>query len=291
MKNNGQSGARSGDHTHASVRRSDVQAWVTDRTTALKPSTLGTVYTILANIFRTAVQDGLLAKTPCERIELPRETRAEAVPFGPSAVNALAEAVGERNRALILTAATTGMRQAELFGLTRDRIDFMRRTVKVDRQLVAVDKDGAPLFGPPKTDASVRTIPLPQVALDAISAHIASYGVAADGLLFTTGSGTPWRRNNFHRQVWTPALKTVQLPPKATFHGLRHTYASLLIHAGESPRAIQGWLGHKSITETFDTYGHMWPSDHESTRAAIDAAFDPHRVDESLTQTASEEAS
>lgn len=103
--------------------------------------------------------------------------------------------------------------------------------------------------------------------------------------------GVQWRRNNFHRQVWKPALAEVVLPDGATFHGLRHTYASLLIHAGESPRAIQGWLGHKSITETFDTYGHMWPSSEETTRAAIGAAFDPTHVHESLTQTASGEAS
>ncbi|WP_373291221.1 tyrosine-type recombinase/integrase [Pilimelia anulata] len=43
-------------------------------------------------------------------------------------------------------------------------------------------------------------------------------------------------------------------------HTLRHTFASMLIAAGENPKAIQTWLGHATISETFDTYGHLYPS-------------------------------
>jgi integrase len=50
-----------------------------------------------------------------------------------------------------------------------------------------------------------------------------------------------------------------------------HTFASALISAGCSVKAVQSALGHESAAVTLDTYGHLWPSDEDKTRAAIDA--------------------
>jgi integrase len=65
------------------------------------------------------------------------------------------------------------------------------------------------------------------------------------------------------------------LPHKAPlrFHDLRHTCASLLIAAGAHPKAIQERLGHSSIQITMDRYGHLLPGVHESTTAALEAAW------------------
>ncbi len=68
----------------------------------------------------------------------------------------------ERYRALVVLAAGTGMRQGECLGLSVDRVDFLRRSITIDRQLVLVGT-GPPAFGPPKTEASVRSVPLPDV--------------------------------------------------------------------------------------------------------------------------------
>lgn len=54
-----------------------------------------------------------------------------------------------RYRAVIIFAAAMGMRQGECFGLTVDRVDFLRRQVRVDRQLLAA-RAGIPEFGAPK---------------------------------------------------------------------------------------------------------------------------------------------
>ena len=53
-----------------------------------------------------------------------------------------------------------GLRQGECFGLTVDRVDFLRRQVRIDRQLIAA-RDGVPEFGPPKSKAGFRTVPMP----------------------------------------------------------------------------------------------------------------------------------
>ena len=53
-------------------------------------------------------------------------------------------------------------------------------------------------------------------------------------------------------------------------HGLRHFYASLLIHKGCSPKVVQARLGHATNAETMETYGHLWPDDEDLTRVAVD---------------------
>ena len=62
--------------------------------------------------------------------------------------------------------------------------------------------------------------------------------------------------------------------PKGTrFHDLRHFYASTLIAANLNPKVIQARLGHASITETMDTYGHLFPDAEDLGRGAIDAVL------------------
>jgi integrase len=66
------------------------------------------------------------------------------------------------------------------------------------------------------------------------------------------------------------AAKAAGLPAGASFHDLRHYYASLLIQHGESVKVVQKRLGHKSAVETLDTYSHLWPDSEDRTREAVD---------------------
>jgi integrase len=63
-----------------------------------------------------------------------------------------------------------------------------------------------------------------------------------------------------------------------TFHDLRHTYASLLITAGEHPKVIQEAMGHSSIRVTLDIYGHLMDGMTASARTAIDSFGPPLSV-------------
>jgi len=261
----------------AGVRRNDIQRWVNARAKTeenpdgLAPATLKKVYGFAASIFREAVRDGYLAKSPCDRIELPIVEDEEATPLTPEQLGAVVAAISPRYRALIIAAAGNGMRQGELLGLTVDRVDFLRFKIKVDRQLIGV-KDGKPIFGPPKTASSKRTVPLPQVVADALSAHLATCGEGPERLILTNNNGYPIIRRHFY-DAWKRGLSRIGMPEDTRFHVLRHTFVSLLIKANESPKAIQRWVGHKSITETMDTYGHLYEESEETARAAIDAAL------------------
>ena len=272
-----------GDRAIASIRPSEVQAWVKGRAEVLAPSTVEVVYRYLVAIFRAAVEDRVIAQSPCRGVKLPKAERRQVEPLAVEVVQAITDAMPDKYRALVTLAAGTGLRQGEAFGLTVDRVDFLRRTVKVDRQLVLLPGAG-PEHAPPKTQASYRTVPLPAVVVDALAAHLAAYPAGESGLIFTNDQGDPISRTRFSDQVWRPALKRAGLEG-AKFHDLRHFYASLLIRHGESVKVVQSRLGHASAAETLDTYSHLWPDSEDRTRAAVDAVLG-QSADQVRTETA-----
>jgi len=163
-----------------------------------------------------------------------------------------------------------------------DRVDFLRRTVTVDRQLVTPTK-GAPRFGPPKRAASNRVVPLPAVVADALAFHLQKYGEGPDGLTFTNGRGLPIRRNSFS-PIFRRAADEVGIAQGDGFHELRHHYASLLISSGCSVTVVQRRLGHATAQETLDTYSHLWPDDDERTIDAVDMAWNAALVESTLNE-------
>jgi integrase len=241
----------------------------------LAPATVEATHRALAAVLKAAVVDRVLTTSPAVGVKLPRVDRPKVQPLDLDQVLALAEAMPVRARASVLFAAGSGLRMGETLGLSVDRIDFLRRTVRVDRQMIT-PAHGEPHFGPPKTPSSRRTVPLAQVTLDVLAAHLARFP-AVDGLVFTSRHLQPWRRGTFAELV-RQAREDAGLPASVTFHDLRHHYASALIAAGCSIKAVQEALGHKNASETLDTYSHLFPSDEDRLREAVQALHGPSRV-------------
>ena len=166
----------------------------------LEPSTVELVYRYVVAIFRAAAADRVISQNPAIGTRLPRAEPRRVEPLEAEVVQAIIDTVPDRYRALVVLAAGTGLRQGECFGLTLDRVDFLRRQITVDRQLVLLPGSG-PVFGAPKTQASYRIVPLPAVVLDTLAAHLARYPVGLDGFLFTNHAGDPIRRTRFS-DVW-----------------------------------------------------------------------------------------
>ena len=217
----------------------------------------------------------------------PSRSQSGSSRWPPNEVEALIAAMPERYQALVVLAAGTGLRQGEAFGLEVGGVDFLRRTLEVRQQLVTMPGK-PPYLAPPKTPSSYRTVPLPQVVVDALAAHLAAFPTVPveildathkpepksrqAALVFTTPAGVPVRRTRFS-PIWRPAATAAGLGDGVTFHDLRHYYASLLIRHGESVKAVQRRLGHKSAVETLDTYSHLWPDSEDRTREAVDAVL------------------
>lgn len=187
-------------------------------------------------------------------------------------VDALVAATPERYRALVITAVGSGLRQGELLGLRAEDVDLERGLVHVRHQLVSVPGVPAQL-GPPKTVSSLRTVPVPGFVTAALTEHQLAFPAGPFGVLFTNKRGLVVNRQSLHRS-FRYALRTAELPITVTFHQLRHTYASLLIEAGESPTVVAARLGHKNATETLQTYSHLWPSSEDQTRLVLSRAFE-----------------
>jgi len=269
------------------IRPTEVQGWVKDLSTKLAPATVERCYRYLAAIFAAAVADDLIRKSPCRGITLPSHPKARIVPWSTDNVLLAIRSLPPHYEVLGVLAAATGLREGELLGLTLPRVDMLRRTVEVVEQMVTVS-GRPPFLARPKTTASVCSVPLPDVALTAVAAHLTARPAmpvhchretptgelieVTEPLLFTTLRGAPIRRQTFNN-AWTDALLRAGLPGGTHFHALRHYYASMLIAGGEDVKVVQARLGHASARETLDTYGHLWPNSEGRTRAVVDSMF------------------
>lgn len=259
----------------SAVRPSEVAAWQRDllqRTE--KPLAAATVKRIrgqLSAMFKAAILDRVVTSNPVAGVKAPTVVREVIVPLTVEQVAELEAGMPKRYQAIIALVAGSGLRPSEALGLTVDRVDFLRKTIRVDRQLVGRLPGGEPVFGPPKTPRSNRVVPIADVTVKRLARHVAQFP-PVDGLLFTTSQRGAVTREVFGK-AWRPAAEGIGMPKDKGLHQVRHFYASLLIAAGRSVKEVQARLGHTSAVETLDVYSHLFPDSEDGTRAAIESAL------------------
>lgn len=264
-----------GDVPLARLRTTQLQAVVKSLEATLMPSTIGVVVQHLRQVLNGAVIDRMIPTNPAAGLKLPRVTPSEVVIPTPSEVQSIMAAIDERQRGLVAVGAGLGLRQGEAFGLSVDRVNFLRRQVVVDRQLKRSATRSE--LGALKTANSYRTVPLPSWVGDELARHIERFGNDdPDGLMFVAAMGGRLRRDQWNRRVWKPAV-TAAGRPDLGYHSLRHFYASVLIDRKHSPVAVAKRLGN-TPTMVLETYSHLWPDVDDLTREAIDAVFAPEVV-------------
>jgi integrase len=261
-----------GDRPLGALRRPDCTAFVAALAAKpLAPSTVHTVYAVLRSLMQSAVEDQLIPANPCSRVPLPRLDKRVVVPLTADAVSALAGEMPARYEVAVWLAAGAGLREGEALGLTVPRVEFLAR------RLVVVEQMQNKVLSPLKTRASKRVIPVDDLVLNAITAHMQRWAPGAGQILITNRLGRPVQRNSFGF-CWREAVEAAGLPAGTRFHDLRNFYASSLIAAGLHPKVIQERLGHATMAETMDTYGHLFPDASEHGRGALDAMFAPAGV-------------
>jgi integrase len=262
----------------ASLRRSDIQAFVVALShTHLGPRTVDAVYKIVAMICRSAVYDQRLQTSPCFKIKVPEAPPRTLQALAPDQVRRLLSTCKDEHHAVLAVGVGAGLRQAEVLGLCADHINLLKKELRVERQCLtlSVGERQPFLTDHLKTKASRRRVPLPDFVVKALDAHLQAAQLGPQGALFLSSRGNLWRRDAFNTFLWKPSLESAGLDRGYGFHSLRHTYASGLIAQGIHPRVIQARLGHASITETMDTYGHLFPDADEATSSALDDLFGP----------------
>jgi integrase len=256
---------RLGELSLTSIRRSHVQAMVSWLSERLSPGGVRFTVVVTGSVFKAAILDRRVAVSPCTGVKLPESRRDRVEVMTTAQVLLLEDAMPPTWRAIVVLGAGAGLRQGEALGVTQDRVDFLRRQLRIDRQLINLTSE-KPRLAPVKTASSVRTIPLPQIVVDTLSAHFATKGCPYSdaGFIFP-----PVTRQLFSK-IWRSTVQRAGLPKEITYHSLRHYYASLLIRHGESVKTVQERLGHSSAVTTLNTYSHLWPDSDDRTRAAVD---------------------
>ncbi|WP_250283127.1 tyrosine-type recombinase/integrase [Frankia sp. CiP1_Cm_nod2] len=309
-----------GDAQLGRVRRSAIQAWITGLAETHAPGTVHQIYTKLSGIFSAAHEDDLIPRNPCRNINLPVVTKTRVTPLPVLAVEALIDAAPDYWRAAVILGAGSGQREGEVLGLTLDRVEWLHRRGRVDRQAQSPAGKGQPHLRPTKTPSSDRLIPYGDTVITALAAHVKAYPpelVEVDVYTERAKGAKPRRvavrllwvgerrggvvRAGVFTAMWAKTVKRAEVALRARavkekaaghddlagqyeatadrlaggadFHELRHFYASLLIASGANVKVVQARLGHKSATETLDTYGHLWPDSEEDTRKAVDAVL------------------
>lgn len=245
-------------------------------------------HSVLRSALQQAVREELITRNVARIVETPTVQREEVQPLDRTEARMLLKtAQGHRLHALWLLLVSTGLRRGEVLALTWNDIDFVRRQLRVRRNLQRIKTEL--LFGTPKTARSLRTISLPKQCATALTAHReaqrtdrARAGERWDplatqpaGLVFTSNTGRPIDPRSLNRML-TVLCRDAKVR-QVRVHDLRHTCASLLLAQGVDARTIMETLGHSTITMTLDIYAHVMDS---TLKAAADRMDDALGLDD-----------
>ncbi len=258
------------------------------------------IFSAVTTVFSAAVDDGLISKNPCvaRSVRVPQASSSRWEPWTTGQVFTVRATLPEHLRTTVDVGGGCGLRQGEIFGLPEDEIDFGAGWLTVRQQLKRVR--GKFVFAPPK-GGKVRDVPLPLYVAGGLREHIRRFPpvpitlpwIAPDGplvtrkLVFTGATGDFLRASHFDDHFWKPAIAAAGLIPEPEegeryqaarehgMHALRRFYASVLLDAGESIRALSQYLGHSDPGFTLRVYAHLMPSSESRTRKAIDGVFQP----------------
>jgi integrase len=262
------------------LQRADVQRFADELLGAgLSPSRIRNVLMPLRVIYRRAVEDGIVAVNPTSNLRLPavRGTRDRIA--SPEEAARLLAAL-RADKALWGTALYGGLRRGELRGLLWEDIDLATGVIRVER---AMD-DATGVLIEPKSAAGRRKVPIPAVLRELLIEAKLGCGWA-EGYAFGWRHDRPFTPKAVLRRAltaWTGAnaRETAQAEEEGRepdllepigLHESRHTYASLMIAAGVNAKALQTYMGHSSVTITYDRYGHLMPGNEDEAAGLLDA--------------------
>lgn len=243
----------------------------------LSPKSVRNVHAVLRRALVMAERDGLVTRNVARLVAPPRVPARESAALTPAEAHRfLATVTGDRWDALYRV-ALLGLRQGELLGLAWSDIDLGTAELRV--RFALARRDGRYVRDEPKTARSRRTVPLPVAAVAALRVHrdrqlaerIAAGVPTEDGLVFLTERGRPvsgsWLSHDFSRRLARAGL------PRAPFHSLRHTAASIMAATDVPPRTAMAILGHSRIATTMEVYAHTTTADMRRAVEAIETAI------------------
>ena len=247
------------------ITPSMVQDWVNGLSDkGLSPATVHRLYRYLRSCMGSAVANDLLDRNPCKprAISLPRLPDQELEFLSPDEILELLDTLREPERTFIATLAYSGLRLGEGLALRWRDIDFQHGRISVER---AYTPEGG--IASPKTKTSKRSVPLLQILSEILKDYYErQVRTNPDDLIFSVNGKTPLDYSYLRRR-YERALKAANLK-KVDIHSLRHFFASVMLDAGASIKALSSYLGHSTVTMTLNTYAHLIVEDKQALMRA-----------------------
>ena len=214
-----------------------------------KKASIARKLSALRSFFKYLNRENILLSNPARLVSTPRREKRLPAVLTVDDTQRLMEAPGAamhddndtiyRDRAVLETLYSTGIRASELIGMNHDDIDRHDRLIRVRGK-----------------GRKERVVPIGQKALDAIDAYLKRRRNTQDPApIFTGPSGKRLTARTVQR-ILENYRKQLGLQQKASPHTLRHSFATHMLESGADLRAIQELLGHASLSTT-QRYTHL----------------------------------
>ena len=234
----------------------------------LHPRTVLHTHRALHSALADAERLGIVARNVAHNVKLPTVPASDSVDnvWTVEELRTFLESTSEEPLyAAFVLAATTGMRRGEVAAVRWDDIDLDGAVLRVEQSVIPVG--GELVFSPPKTKKGVRQVSLDAGTVAVLKGHrvrqaerrLAAGSLWIDtGRVFTREDGSHLHPDvlskRFDRWVARAGLSRI------TFHGLRHTWATMAMEKGIHAKVVSERLGHANISVTLDIYSKVRPA-------------------------------
>ena len=253
----------------ADVRTIQV-AWL--RGLPLAKSSCAKIRNLMSVLFNHACRYELFDRNPIYLVRQSAKRRTAPAILMPAEIKALINGLAHRERTLVPLAASTGLRQSELFGLKWGNVDFDQGTMSVTRSIVYG------VVGPCKTESSQKPVPIHPTLADALMQwRKPSTSIQPDDWVFASKryrGRRPYWGQAILRKYIRPIAQRVGIQKRFGWHTLRHTYSTLLRSVGTEFKVMQELLRHSSLRSTLDLYTQaVTPAKHAAQAAVLSLVF------------------
>ncbi|RMP18259.1 Prophage PssSM-03, phage integrase protein [Pseudomonas syringae pv. delphinii] len=260
-----------GEHMVVELKRKEVRDWLS--TLEVSNKTLSNIQSCLRSALNDAAEEELIDVNPLagwtySRKEAPAKDD-DVDPFSPEEQQAVLAALSGQPRNMMQFALWTGLRTSELVALDWGDIDWLREEVMVSRAMTQAAKGQAEVT---KTAAGRRSVKLLRPAMEALKAQKAHTFLADAEVFQNPRTLERWAGDGpIRKTMWVPAMKKAGVRYRRPYQ-TRHTYASMMLSAGEHPMWVASQMGHSDWTMIARVYGRWMPAaNHEAGNRAVES--------------------
>ncbi len=228
-----------------------LQSYIAKRLKTVSAKTVCNEIVVMKLMLKHAYRWGYTRNNPADHIERPKIIKSEIEILNPDEVERVLANASVHYRVAIMTDVMTGLRAGELWGLQWGDVDWNSKQIHVRRTLWKGQ------FQTPKSKYSIRKVDIPDMLVSELREWKLACPVNEYNVIFPSTEGNLSQHDNVVKRHFNSSLRRAGLR-HVSFHSLRHTNASIRIHAGQNIKYLSTQLGHSSIKITLDTYGHLF---------------------------------